>query len=149
MARARIRLNASELRNITRGPTGPVVRHITTLTRRATARAKRLAPVDEGTLRASIQGFVITTPRRVIGRIGTGLEYGLYQHEGTGIHGPRGRPITPIRRKFLRFEVKSGRSARGRRPLVFARSVAGTRPKKFLIKALEQVSPYPVRETPT
>lgn len=146
MAVARIRLNQAAMRELLQGPTGPVVRHITTLTRRTTSKAKRYCPVDEGTLRASIQGVVIPGNGRVVGRVGTGLIYGLYQHEGTGIYGPRGGRIYPVRRQFLKFEVKSGRSARGRRPLVFARSVRGVKPTKFLIRALRDVVPYPVNE---
>jgi hypothetical protein len=147
-AQARVRLNQAELRRITRGPDGPVVRHISDLTRRVENRAKRNVKVDEGTLRASIQRVVIPAAGRVIGRVGTGLMYGLYLHEGTGIYGPRGRPIRPVRRKFLRFEVKSGRSAVGRRPVVFAKEVKGVRGDKWLLRALIDVVPYPVTPTP-
>ncbi|MGK5558845.1 hypothetical protein ACSNOI_45315 [Actinomadura kijaniata] len=67
-------------------------------------------------------------------------------HEGTGIFGPRGTPIRPIRRRYLRFEVKSGTAAVGRRPVVFAKQVKGVPGDKFLLRALQEVSPYPVSE---
>lgn len=145
MATARVRLNDTEMRNLLQGPNGPVVQHVTRLCRRVTNQAKRNCKVDEGTLRASITYAVLPSPNSVLGRVGTPLIYGLYLHEGTGVYGPKARPITPIRRQFLRFEVKSGTSAVGRRPLVFARSVRGVPPDKFLLRALESVVPYPVR----
>lgn len=144
MARARVTLNQAQLNELLRGPTGPVVQHVTRLCRRVTNQAKRNCPVDEGTLRASITYAVLPSPQYVLGRVGTPIEYGLYQHEGTGVFGPKGRPITPIRRQYLRFEVKSGTAAVGSRPLVFARSVRGVPPNPFLLRALESVVPYPV-----
>lgn len=148
MAIVRLNLNRTAVREMLTGPSGPVVKHVTTLTRRVTNQAKRNCPVDEGTLRASIQGFVYIAPGAVVGRVGTGLEYGLYQEQGTGVYGPRRTPVVPVFRQYLRFEVKSGTAARGRRPLVFARSVAGVPPTKFLTRALRSVVPYPVTEHP-
>lgn len=148
MAVARINLNSTAMRNLLTGPTGPVVRHITTLTRRTTNKAKRNCPVDEGTLRASIQGVVVAGGNQVIGRVGTGILYGLYQERGTGIYGPYGRRIYPVRRRFLKFEVKHGKKAKGSRPIVFAKSVRGVKPTEFLISALRDTVPYPVTENP-
>lgn len=57
--------------------------------------------------------------------------YALYQHEGTGIYGPKRRPIKPKRGKFLVWkDPDSGR-------LIFAREVRGVPPKKFLTKAVD------------
>lgn len=53
-----------------------------------------------------------------------------YIHEGTGIYGPRRRPIRPRRKKVLRFTV------RGQPEPVFATSVKGIRPNPYLRKAL-------------
>jgi len=146
VAVARVRINQAELNRLLRSDTGPVVRHITTLTRRTTNAAKRRVKVDEGTLRASIQGTVRVEATRVVGRVGTPLAYGLYLHEGTGIYGPKRRPIRPIHRQFLRFEVKSGTAARGRRRVVFAKQVRGMKGDKWLVRALQEAVPYPVRE---
>lgn len=122
-----------------------MVRHVTTLTRRTVNAGKRNCRVDEGKGRASITGVVTTTPSAVRGRVGSPLDYMLYQHEGTGIYGPRGTPIRPVHRKFLRFEVKSGKAAAGRRPVVFAKQVRGVVGDKFLLRALQESVPYPVR----
>ena len=46
---------------------------------------------------------------------------------GTGIYGPRGKPITPKRAKFLRFTT-GGR-------VVFAKSVRGMKPNDYVEKA--------------
>jgi len=146
MATTRVRINQAELNRLLRGSNGPVVRHITTLTRRTTNAAKRNVKVDEGTLRASVNGVVHVEATRVVGRVGSPLQYGLYLHEGTGIYGPKRRPIRPVHRKFLRFEVKRGRAARGRRPIVFAKEVRGVKGDKWLVRALRETVPYPVRE---
>lgn len=145
MATARITINQAELRRFLASPAGPVVRHVEKLTRRVANEARRQAPVDEGTLRASIQQAVTVSSTKVVGRVGSGLDYSVYVNLGTGVWGPKGKPIVPIRRKFLRFEVKSGALAKGRRPVVFAKSVKGQKPNPFLVNALKKVSPYPVR----
>lgn len=145
-ARARVRVNAAELRRIRTGRTGPVFAEVERQCRRVQNRAQRNVKVDEGHLRNSVDHAVGVFGARVIGRVGTPLIYGLYLHEGTGVHGPRGRPIVPIRRKFLRFEVKSGTAAVGRRPVVFAKSVAGVKGDKWLVRAL-RVVPWPITLT--
>lgn len=111
--------------------------------------AKRRAPVDEGRLRSSIGYNVSILPTQVRVRIGSSLAYARYVHEGTGIYGPRRRPIVPVTAKALKFEP--GRSmgprrrgasagARGRRGgPVFAASVKGSPPNPFLADALEEV----------
>jgi hypothetical protein len=142
-ARARVTINAQALRQIRTGRTGPVYQEIEKQTRRVQNRAKRLVKVDEGHLRNSVDRSVGVFGSRVIGRVGTGVIYGLYLHEGTGIYGPRGAPIRPVRRRFLRFEVKSGTLAVGGRPVVFARSVKGVKGDKWLVRAL-RVVPYPI-----
>lgn len=56
--------------------------------------------------------------------------YGPYIHNGTGIYGPRKKPIVPTAKKLLHFYV-------GGKP-VFARSVKGVRPDPFLTTAFER-----------
>lgn len=51
-----------------------------------------------------------------------------YVINGTGLYGPTGRRITPVRAQALRF-VLNGR-------VVFAKSVKGQKPNDFLNKAL-------------
>ena len=57
--------------------------------------------------------------------------HALYQHEGTGIYGPKGRPIRPKRAKLLSWIDPST----GQR--VFAKEVRGTPAKKFLTRAID------------
>lgn len=64
-----------------------------------------------------------------MGRVGFNVFYGLFVHEGTGIYGPKGSPIVPIKSKFLRFKIKHGR-------YIYAKSVKGMQPNPFLRDAL-------------
>lgn len=99
---------------------------------RVMRKAKRIAPVDTGLLAASIHRrptFTVFGPSAVVG---SNVNYAILVHEGTGIYGPRGRPITAVRARAMRFTVKGGKT-------VFAISVRGTRPNRFLKNALDAV----------
>lgn len=148
MANVRITINERNLGRLLRTKAGPVVRHVDRIMRNTRNQAKRNVRVDEGTLRASIDHTVDVQASRIIGRCGTPLAYGYYLQRGTGIYGPRGKPIVPVKATVLRFEVKerTGKvSARGRRPIVFARSVRGVRGDGWLTRAFIDACPYPVR----
>ena len=67
----------------------------------------------------------------VRGRVVTETSYAQYQHDGTGIHGPKGRPIVPRRARVLRFQPKGG-------AVIFRPQVQGTRPLPFLKDAVDQ-----------
>lgn len=67
--------------------------------------AKRDCPVDMGTLRASIHSEVDQEPDRVIGRIGSELDYAPYVHNGTGIYAQDGTG----RKTPWCYEVKAGK----------------------------------------
>jgi len=58
--------------------------------------------------------------------------YAEFVHEGTGIYGPKKRPIVPIRAKALHW---------GGTPGVFAKSVKGMRARPFLRKAIDNIIP--------
>ncbi|QNJ55435.1 hypothetical protein SEA_PARIES_32 [Gordonia phage Paries] len=109
--------------------------------RRVQNAARRRAPVDEGTLRNSIEYVVDVRGDRTHIVIGSPLTYARYIHEGTGIYGPKGTPIVPVTRQALKFQVKgsSGRRRGGDARWVFAKSVKGIRPNPFLIDALTDV----------
>jgi hypothetical protein len=143
----RVRINQVEVARMMRSPDGPVVRHIEVLTRRTLNQGKRNVRVDEGTLRASLHQQVTVSADEVRGRVDTPLEYGLYLELGTGLFGPKKQVIRPVRAKALRFEVKGKKPVRGKgsRPVVFARYVRGVEGDRWLTRALEAVSPYPVR----
>lgn len=145
-ARVRIRINQAELRRLTTSQSGELLRSIDRIGRRVVNQAKRNARVDDGQGRQSIDHTVTVVGKKIIMRAGSPIQYMYWQHEGTGIYGPYQTPIVPVKRKFLRFEVKSGKLAKGKRPVIFARSVKGVQGDKFLVRAFKDVSPYPVRE---
>lgn len=77
-----------------------------------------------------------------------GLPYGEYQHEGTGLFGPKKRRIYPRTAKVLAWPTRAGAiinlarrvrpgkvSKRGTANMAFAASVAGVKPSKFIEKA--------------
>lgn len=114
-----------------------IVDELTTATANA---ARRRCPVDDGTLRASIRAETRQRGSQVVGEVWSSLEYAAYVHEGTGIYGPRGRPIRPVRARVLSWDQPGvGR--------VFAREVRGQRPQPWLADALAEVSPWPVDRT--
>jgi len=84
-------------------------------------------PVDEGHLtgawstQKSSNGVQMTNS----------AEYAVYQNEGTGVFGPRGRMITPVNARVLHWE-KGGTH-------FFARSVKGVEGKHFVEKSLDAV----------
>jgi hypothetical protein len=149
MARVRVRVNQAEFRRLTQSPAGPVVRQADRIGRLTVNGAKRNVKRDDGHLVTTIDHTVDVNARRARMRAGSPLAYGLYLHEGTGIYGPKRKLIRPISAKALRFEVKEATgkvSAKGQRPVVFAKFVRGVKPDKWLVRAFEAACPYPVRE---
>lgn len=67
--------------------------------------AKKGCPVDMGTLRASIHSEVDREESRIIGRIGSNLDYAPYVHNGTGIYAQDGTG----RKTPWCYEVKAGK----------------------------------------
>lgn len=85
--------------------------------------------VDTGNLRSSVRTSLTTFGGSPAVRIGTGVRYARYVHDGTGLFGPRRRLIRPRRAKALTFVPRGGRR-------VFVRYVRGMRPNAFLKDAL-------------
>lgn len=148
-----VRLDHRQIRELLTSPSGPVVRYVEKITRRATNAVQRRAPVDTGVGRASIRSDVTITTARVTGRIFM-AQHMWYQARGTGIYGPSGTPIRPKSAKVLVFEasrligpLRAGQShpPPGKRGLVFATEVKGTRPNHFLREGVEEAVPWPVR----
>lgn len=50
------------------------------------ADAKKNCPVETGTLKASINNNVDAEGAKIVGHVGTNLEYAAYVHQGTGIY---------------------------------------------------------------
>lgn len=141
----RVRLNHTEISSLLRRPGGSVHSEVTKHTRRVHNLAKILAPSDTGKLRASIEFEVRLTRggKKVRGRVWTPLDYGLYQHEGTG-------PIYPKRAKALVFRPKNARPQRsGSRSSkggwVFAKKTKGVPSTPYLVNALDMGCPWPLR----
>jgi hypothetical protein len=124
----RIVLDRVGLFSLLRSPTGAVARDALARGRRVQRAAQRIAPVRTGRLRESINVRMRPGIRGVVVEVGTSLNYALYQHDGTGVYGPRGRPIRARRGKVMVFDVGGQR--------VFAREVRGVPGTKFLARAL-------------
>lgn len=145
----RFELDGKALQTLLVSPSGPVAADLNRRGKRVESRAKVLAPVDKGRGRASITTELGTVRGSLCVRIGTNVAYMRYQHNGTGIYGPRGTPIVPRNGKWLVWNTRSTRAPRktaaGRtvrhRSLAptgkaFAKSVRGVRPRPFLTRAL-------------
>lgn len=132
MAKVTITLDEAAIRKMFADPKGQIARGIYKLGKKVERRAKRLCPVDHGRLRASITTELVIRGGLPVARVGTNVKYALYVHEGTGVYGPRGAPITPKRAKALAFTGKSGK-------LVIVKSVKGMRGTPYLRDALHAV----------
>lgn len=85
---------------------------------------KRSHHLEESiTTRQFVRGGIPVT------QVGSDLPYAADVHEGTGVFGPHKQRITPKHGKYLVFQAPDG-------TLVFARSVRGTRPNRYLTRAL-------------
>ena len=135
---ARVRLDRAQLNRTIRGASR---RELETAARQVMNRAKVLAPVDTGRLRASIriESRRLLTLRSVY-TIGSDVSYAAYVNDGTRPH-----TIRPRTAKALRFVV-GGR-------VVYAKVVhhPGTRARPFLDRALREITSgrgYDVRGGP-
>lgn len=124
---ARVRLDRADLRRVMRQASR---RELETAGRQVINRAKVLAPVDTGRLRASIQGeFSRSFTLRPRFTVGSNVSYAAYVNDGTRPH-----IIRPRNAQALRFMV-GGR-------VVYARVVhhPGTRARPFLDRALREAA---------
>jgi hypothetical protein len=93
--------------------------------KKAPVKSSNLA--NSGTSNVSADGGIGTIS--FIARNAKGDPYGLYVHEGTGIYGPKRRPIFPTTKKALWWPG-------AKHPVKF---VSGMRARPFLKKAAEEV----------
>ena len=139
MARVSIttRLNESEVEAAVRHHVTKAVRRAQRRTRdRAKAELTKAGRVDTGRLRNSIVSEVVEPSGQVLrGRVVADVDYADYVHQGTGVYGPRGRPIVPRRARVLRWRP------RGSSAFVFRPEVRGVEPTPFLKRARERVNP--------
>lgn len=131
-------LNPAQVAYILHSPAGPVARDLIKRGIRVQNRARRNLSgntgsgpkrVDTGLLRASIATQLRTDGFELAMRVGSGVRYARWIHDGTGIYGPKARPIKPKTAKYMRWYTKQGTP-------VFARQTKGMRPNPYLKAAL-------------
>lgn len=91
------------------------------------AKAKASWTDRTGNTRRNIHGGVDGVGDEFVIYVAHGSEVGVYHETGTGIYGPRKRPITPVNSKALRFKI-NGKE-------VFAKSVKGIKKNPVLMNA--------------
>jgi HK97 gp10 family phage protein len=133
-ARVTHHVDKRALQMILSSPNGAVAKDLFRRGKKVEAKAKKNlneSPrrIDTGTLRSSINTQLLSLGGKPVVQVGTNLFYAIYVHEGTGIYGPKGRPITPKTAKMLSWKNRKG--AR-----IFAKSVKGMKPNPFLKNAL-------------
>lgn len=111
-----------------RSPSGAVARDAKERGRRVQELARVLAPKRTGRLAESITVRMVPRLTGIAVQVGTGVDYAKFQHDGTGVHGPRHVPIRARRGKVMVFQVNGH--------TVFAKSVSGAPATKFLEHAL-------------
>jgi hypothetical protein len=133
---AQLRMDRTDLRRVIRGAARQELRQVAP---RVVTRAKILAPVDTGRMRAAIGPPQYSRHwLRPKATIEVNIEYADFVHGGTRPH-----VIRPRHAQLLRFVVDG--------QVVYARVVhhPGTRPRPFLDRALRQVTEgrgYAIRE---
>lgn len=146
-AHVRSTLRIQALETYLSSPNGPVAKDLIKRGVRVQSQAKRnlgggtgSGPkrVDTGLLRASIGTNLTVTSTGLTMRVGTGVYYALYVHEGTGIWGPKTRVIRPKNGKYLVFKSKVYGAKKGKYVgKVVVPFVKGMKPNRFLTNALK------------
>lgn len=123
--------SASRQRELVRASTELVTRFAEAVA----VRSRVYAPNDTGRLRERIvaQPAEQVSQHRVEARVEADTFYAVWQHEGTGIYGPRAQRIVPVRALRLRFFWKKVGAT------VSFKSVKGTPGTKYLIKGVRDV----------
>lgn len=131
VAKVTIKVNPTRVQQVLGRPNGQLARGMLRLTKKVHRQAKKNLNSHNrtGALSASLFARVVHRGGVPIGQVGTPLRYGFWLDQGTGIYGPRHTPIVPVRAKYLRFTTRTGR-------VVYAKSVRGIRPTKFLRNSL-------------
>lgn len=94
-------------------------------------------PVDTGDLRSSWHHSIEAHE----GRIYTSKSYARYVEEGTGVHGPKGAPITPHSGSYLRFKPHKGDYSEimAQDGYVYIRQSQGQKPAHMVKDSLEEI----------
>lgn len=124
----RIELNQGSILHMLRAPRGIVGLDMRRRGRKVQRVARRNVHSRTGRLAASIEVGSVTYQGAPGVEVGTSLYYARWVHDGTGIYGPAGQPIRPVRSPYLKFPL-NGRT-------VYARTVRGQRANPYLRNAL-------------
>lgn len=130
---ARVIFNKTEMRRALRGSDGPVYRILDQRAKRVRDRAYVFCPVRSGFLRSTLDYRLGTEGGQPVAYVYVTASYGLFVHEGTGIYGPKRRPIEARPGRMFVFPGRDGK-------LVFTRRIKGMRPRPFLRQALQAVT---------
>jgi hypothetical protein len=140
------KFNDVQLRNMLQGPSGAVAKDLLKRGARVQSRARRnlggatgSGPrrINTGLLRASVAVALVPRVNSLAVRVGTGVYYALYVHDGTGLYGPKHRLIRPLRSRVLVFKSQVYGAKKGKLAgKVVARYVRGMKPNPFLKDAL-------------
>ena len=138
-------VNKKQLQFILSSPNGPTAKDLLKRGARVESRAKRnLAGtsgrprrINTGLLRASVSTTLVVRPDGLAVRVGSGLYYARYVHDGTGLYGPKHVVIRPKFGKVLVFPSKTHGAKKGKfAGKVVVRFVRGMKPNPFLKDAL-------------
>lgn len=129
MARMRVELDEAKLQVLLRTPKGTVGRDGLRRAKSVQRAARRKVHSRTGRLSRSIDVTQGYKGRDLEYRVGTNLHYARFVHDGTGIYGPRHRPIRARAGHLLVFRASNGKR-------VYAKQVRGQRPNKFLLDSL-------------
>jgi hypothetical protein len=125
----RIDLNYRQINRILRSPTGLTARNMLRRGRKVQRHARRNVRSRSGKLARSIEVRLAMQSGAPGVEVYTDVHYALWVHNGTGVHGPRGRPFGPRRAKYMVFRGSDG-------TIVRTRSVRGQTANPFLRDAL-------------
>lgn len=102
-------ISSQQMQQLLASPRGPVYAEILRRGNRVLRQARRLVPVDQGTLKSSLTMEMRQNKGVPIAVVGSSLKYALYVHEGTGLYSKRSRGyIRPVRASVLRWPNKGG-----------------------------------------
>lgn len=137
--------NRAQLDFILKSPNGPVAKDLIKRGKRVETRAKRNLGglsgrprrIDTGHLRASVSSHLVVRPDGLAVRVGTGVAYALFVHDGTGLYGPKHTLIKPKSGRVLVFKSKVYGAKKGKYAgKVVVRFTRGMKPNPFLRDAL-------------
>ena len=92
--------------------------------------ARKRAPHRTGSLQRSILAYL----KYPLAIVQVNEKYGVYIEQGTGIYGPEGRPIRPVKAKVLVFKI-GGRT-------IFTKEIKGIRAKPFFAPGIQASQTY-------